>query len=182
MRCNLCSVRLNTILQEFNCLAKSFPQSVRPTGKGEWAWCLDELSDTPGAEVERYGYASAFLPGHFSARFGNKILAIGHVLPWKIFLMNNERRQALRVAFSILAKAVDSDRIIWVPDSQFSTAESLDWVTDEVQLDFSSLERRLNEKFGPQPTEVESLYKDRPDGTWTGDGYFIENIELEERS
>lgn len=95
-----------------------------------WRWSLDRDFSSAGEQLFDAGHVSLDGPVGFSAKVFRKAVSLTHLARWWSFVFEPEVRQGLLEASTLMAQALRSTTIIYLPDSGLTSAQGSDLVFD----------------------------------------------------
>lgn len=141
-----------------------------------WQW-EPRWGISPMEDLQRVGYVTFAGQEGFRARFAHKTFMLQHFMQWHSFLTNDKISSGLRSICSYIAKPLESDRVIYLPDSGWKISNAHDLAIEGADLD--TIITWLGKTFGPSARSLHEIYPNENDPK-RGEGYFIDKFDFQE--
>jgi len=134
------------------------------------ATCTDWLWESAHEMHQEMGIIPIEGPDCFFGNVGRRAIELSHLARWRSFLTDESLETKLRGICRIIAEALGSHLIAYVPDNAFKPSLALDLVWEGKSI--AEIIDWLNTSCGPPAATVSSIYREPVNY----DGYFVERI------
>lgn len=139
-----------------------------------WRWSLGRDFSSSGEELFDAGHVSLDGPVGFSAKVFREAVSLTHLARWWSFVFEPEVRQGLLDASALMAQALRSTTIIYLPDSGLTSSRGADLVFDGLKP--AEILDRLATHIGPPSPSIDALGYGPSE--LTDGGYYVQSVGL----
>ncbi len=138
-------------------------------------WYLaGDASATAASPVEQWAageWVTVDGPGGVSiSALGRGAAVLSHGMRWGTFLVEPKIQEALRGVCHELARVLASPMVVYVPEHWYPEGLAIEGLT------IGQMVSALRERHGAPATSISAIYTSNPDGTWSGEGYYIDTF------